>query len=242
MTAPVLVLSRLILVFFVIVGVLFVWHGIRDASRGESLDLDELQVALFYGAIAPFALGKILPLNDWIARQQQRNPGAMLVLRRTTFTTCCYLAALLMWAVACAMEFLPNQTNRMPATIGLIGIAIAAFAVLRTGITTFLSLSPSGLEYSRFKLEPIPWRDIVSSRVAGTSHMIALTLVDEERYVRNGFRAVPHWRSVFVPSRFMVSPDSFDVSPEWLRQAIQIRLDAFGRPNSPTTVQRQGTH
>lgn len=241
MTAPVLILSRLIWVFLLAVGLLVIWDAIGDALRGER-NLDAAQVALFYGAITPLSLGKILPLNDWIAKRDQQNVDAVLVLRRTHFTTGCYLAALTMWAAACGMEFLPSQANRVPAVVGLVAIAIAIYGVVRSGMSTVLLLGPSGLEYSRFKREPIPWRDIVSARVAGTKHMIALTLVDEERYVRNGFRAVPYWLSVFAPSRFMVSPDGFDVSPEWLRRAIQTRLDAFGRPTSPTTVQRQGTH
>jgi hypothetical protein len=208
-----------------------------------------LAIGLFYGALAPFALGRLVSHTAWKHRHSYRDPRSQLVINRSWFSSACYLVALLMLAGACVYGPVLNGPDDFAHFVGLLGLAAWALAVLavsRSQISTALILSSEGLNYTPFKVGTIAWSDIRAAEIACAKqgYVIALHIPDEDKYIRRGFTRIPKWMKVFVPSLFMVPNATFGVSPKWLRTAIQVRLDHFGAVGRPTfqTVQRQGSH
>jgi hypothetical protein len=243
------VISKIFWTLLLLLGLFLAWSYFgNDLLMARPLEPGMLSVGLIYGALAPLSLGKLISLTERQHKDSYRDPRVPLTIRRTRFTFICFIFALLMVAAACISRLVVSESGeaaQIASMLGLIVVALAVFGASRYQATNVLVLDPEGLQYGRFKNEAIAWRDIIGARIAraGKARVIALDLVDEEKYVQKGFRVVPRWLSFLVPSRLMISPDSFDVSPEWLRTAIQVRLEAFGFPRSQSaTVQRQGTH
>jgi len=121
------------------------------------------------------------------------------------------------------------------ALAALVGGA-AAFATSKLRNPVTLTLSPQGLDYSVFKTGPIAWPDVVAAipSSVGRVSVIALNLVDETKYLPRSGRLPGSWGNrFFLSTSFAIQPKAFDVSAKLIMKAINTRLSAFGRTESP---------
>lgn len=239
-------ISRILWVLVLVLGA-FIVVSFVDVRRflGGHPDETETIVILLFGPLAPLAVGKLSTFTMWKHKGTYLNGHETLIIKRPWFMSACFATSLLM--------FISGLIRLSTAENGNFGLTLAIYAVVLVPVLWMaliqpqlakLTLSPRGLDYSLFKIGLIDWCDIREVRIAGTRHgaVIALDILDEQKYLDRGFKPLPSWMRAFVPSLFMVRVSTFGVSPEWLRTAIQVRLEAFGRCNASAspTIHRQG--
>ncbi len=243
------ILSRIVWLFLLLLGLFFVLLKIgADVMRGE-VDLDHLGMTLFFGGFIPLSVAMLISPTSWRLRDAVRDPKAHLRITRSWYVSTGQLLGALLMGSACAYALAfgeaEDSSNEL-ASAGLLIFGGFALGIVFAHSTMVLTLAPNGLDFSGFRCGPIAWTDIsaVEVRRVFRTYVVNLQVRDEEKYVQRGFKRLGHrwlWTRVFNPSPFSLPSAMFDVSPEWLRRAIQIRLDHFGVVSRPATVQCQGT-
>jgi hypothetical protein len=205
-------------------------------------DVDALALGFLFLGIVLLAILKLL---DWSAHRHAKaakEPMATFVLTFSRVSLVLLSGAYLSLAAACAIpiaEGIDDPTIRLVAWVGLLAFAGAAIALPIQKRFVTLTMSPYGLDYTSFQVGPISWRDIgdVSISRLFRTESVALQIADEEKYLGRRSSPIKRWL------RWRIVGQAFDVSPQWLAKAIQLRIDHFGKTAStnPPTVQRQGT-
>lgn len=245
MNVIVWILSRVVWVFLLLLGLFVVLFKVAvDVMNGE-VRTDHLGMTLFFGGFVPLSLAMLISPTSWRLRKVVNDPKARLRITRSWYVSAGQLLGALLMGSACAYGLADDSINGL-ASAGLLLFAGFALGIIFAHSTMILTLSPEGLDFSGFRCGPIAWNDIgaVEVRRVFRTYVVNLQLHDEEKYVQRGFKRLGHrwlWTRVFNPSPFSLPSAMFDVSPEWLRRVIQIRLDHFGVASRPPTVQRQGT-
>lgn len=218
--------------------------GIDLLLRGE-VSGDDLGMGLFWSGVLACTIGLLVNPFPWRKRREARDATAQLLIKPPVLTIYGMIAGLVSMVASCAYVLATGPVDGL-AVAGLVvfGISLVGLPVFRR--TTTIRLSPQGLDYGGFACGSIPWPDIesVEANYASSAFIVTLRLRDEGKYAERGLRGIgPRWRWVhrFLGSPFSIPTIMFNVSPEWLRRAIQVRLDHFGAstPSHPT-VQRQG--
>lgn len=239
------ILSRAVWMFLLLLGLFVVLMKVAvDVMHGE-VHTDHLGMTLFFGGFIPLSLAMLISPTSWRLRNVVSDPNAQLRVTRSWYVSAGQLLGAVMMGSACAYALANDSSNGL-ASAGLLIFAGFALGIVVAHSTMVLTLSPDGLDFIGFRCGPIAWTDITAVEVRRVfrTYVVNLQLRDEEKYVQRGFKRLGHrwlWTRVFNPSPFSVPSAMFDVSPEWLRRAIQIRLDHFGVASRPPTVQRQGT-
>lgn len=244
-------LSRPVWLVLLLIGLLFVLLTIGiDVMRGE-LDTEHLGMTLFFSGLIPISLVMLVSPTAWRLRNAVRDPTASLKITRAWVVSIGLLMGTLLMTSASIYALAAGSADdpgRGLAIVGLVVCPLAALGVLLMHSIVWLTLSPEGLDFSAFRCGPIAWSDIGAVYVQRMfrTYVVALEVRDEEKYIARGFRRPGlrwRWTRFFSPSLFSLPTAMFDVSPEWLRRAIQVRLDHFGVTGQSRheTVQRQGS-
>lgn len=249
MSAIAWILSRIVWVFLLLLGLVVVLMKVAvDLMNGEAR-VDHLGMTLFFGGFVPLSLAMLISPTSWRLRHVVSDPRVRLRITRSWYVSAGQLLGALLMGSACAYALTigdgDGSSNGL-ASAGLLTSVGFAVGIVFAHSTMILTLSPEGLDFHGFRCGPIAWTDIsaVEVRRVFRTYVVNLQLRDEEKYVLRGFKRLGHrwlWTRVFNPSPFSLPIAMFDVSPEWLRRAIQIRIDHFGVASRPPTVQRQGT-
>jgi hypothetical protein len=249
MNAIAWILTRVVWIFLLLLGLFVVLMKIAvDVMNGE-VRTDHLGMALFFGGFIPLSLAMLVSPTSWRLRHVVGDPKARLHITRSWYVSAGQLLGALLMGSACAYALAvgdADDSSNGLASAGLLLFAGFAVGIIFAHSTMILTLAPEGLDFRGFRCGPIAWTDIAAVEVRRVfrTYVVNLQLRDEEKYVQRGFKRLGHrwlWTRVFNPSPFSLPSAMFDVSPEWLRRAIQIRLDYFGVASRPPTVQRQGT-
>jgi hypothetical protein len=244
------ILSRVVWVFLLLLGLFVVLMKVAvDLMNGE-VRLDHLGMTLFFGGFIPLSLAMLISPTSWRLRHLVSDPKARLLITRSWYVSAGQLLGALLMGSACAYAIVvgdPDDSSNGLAIAGLLIFAGFALIIILAHSTMVLTLAPEGIDFRGFRCGPIAWTDIgaVEVRRAFRTYVVNLQLRDEEKYVQRGFKRLGHrwaWTRVFNSSPFSLPSAMFDVSPEWLRRAIQVRLDHFGVASRHPTVQRQGSH
>jgi hypothetical protein len=218
--------------------------GIDLLLRGEVRG-DDLGMGLFWSGVLACTIGLLVNPFPWRKRREARDPTAQLLIKPPVLTIYGMIAGLVSMAASCAYVL---------ATGPFDGLAVAGLVVFGTALmglpvflrTTTIRLSPQGFNYSGFACGSIPWPDIesVEADCVFRTFIVTLRLRDEEKYTERELKGIGprrRWVRQFLGSPFSIPTIMFNVSPDWLRRAIQVRLDHFGvsTPSHPT-IQRQG--
>ncbi|HEX6119884.1 MAG TPA: hypothetical protein VFZ03_10590 [Dongiaceae bacterium] len=217
--------------------------------RGE-LDTENLGMTLFFGGFIPTSLVMLVNPTAWRLRHAVRNPNVPVKITRSWVVTVGILIGALLMTSASVYALVSSPADdpsRGLAIFGLVVCPVAGLGAVLMQVIVALTLSPEGLDFSAFKCGPIAWSDISAVYVQRMfrTYVVAVEVRDEEKYIARGFRRPGlrwRWTRFFSPSLFSLPSAMFDVSPEWLRRAIQIRLDHFAAAGQsrPPMVQRQG--
>jgi hypothetical protein len=243
------ILSRIVWLFLLLLGLFVVLMKIAvDVMHGE-VGTDHLGMALFFGGLIPLSLAMLISPTSWRLRHVVGDPKARLLITRSWYVSAGQLLGALLMGSACAYALAVADAD--DSSNGLASAGLLIFVGFIVGIvlahsTMVLTLAPEGLDFRGFRCGPIAWTDIsaVEVRRVFRTYVVNLQLRDEQKYVQRGFKRLGHrwlWTRVFNPSPFSLPGAMFDVSPDWLRRAIQVRLDHFGVASRPPIVQRQGT-
>lgn len=228
----------------------FAAFGVDLLLRG-SVGAENLAMGLFFGGVVAFAIGFLVNPFPWCARRTIRDPNAELTVTAPLSLIVGLGVALLLVASSCVYVLLSGSTDNLERGMAIGGLILCLFAIPGAALVrrrNWLKLSPHGLDYSGFGCGPIAWRDIALVEVdyRWRSWVVILDVRDEEKYFQRGLKGFSRrrWLRHFIWSPFSIPTLVFNVSPQWLRRAVQTRLDYFsgaGTANMPT-VQRQGTH
>jgi hypothetical protein len=204
-------------------------------------------VGLFFGALIPIAIPGLINPTAMKHRHASAQPQPSITIRRSWWATGARVVGLLMMVLALGRALASGIDDSFESGLAVAGIVLLTGLVLsliRLQLTVSLALSPEGLNYSLFRVGAIPWQDIDSVNVVRVlrSDAIVLRLRDEEKYYHRGFKRLARWARLFASRPFMLPDAMFDVSPEWLRHAIEIRLAYFRTADTPQAVERQGSH
>lgn len=246
------VLSKLALLLGLLWGLLmvFVTFGI-DLLLDGKIATDDLGSGLFWSGFSAFLIGMLINPFPWRMRHVARNPNAELVITPPLSTICGMAVGLVLMTSSCAYVLASGSADDTARDLAIVGLVV--FGVTLLGLPVFgrmatLKLSSQGLEYNQFGCGLIAWPDIeaVEADYMSRSFFVTLQLRDEEKYIQRGLKGIGlrrRWVRWFLRSPLSIPTIMFNVSPAWLRNAIQIRLDHFGGAamrNLPI-VQRQGT-
>jgi hypothetical protein len=242
------VLTKFALVIALLWGLLMVFSafGIDLLLRG-AVSGDNLGMGLFWSGLVACAIGLLVNPIPWQKRHEARDPTAELVIKPPIFTICGMIAGLVLMVISCAYVLATGPVDGL-AIAGLVvfGIALIVFPIF--GRMSTLKLSPQGLDYSGYACGSIAWPDIesVEADYVSRTFIVTLRLRDEEKYIQRGLRGIGlrrRWVRRLLWSPFSIPTIMFNVSPRWLRRAIQVRLNHFGGTavRIASTVQRQGT-
>jgi hypothetical protein len=226
--------------------------GLYLATR--ALTAQETSWSLLSGAaalfsIVPFSLMRFAGLTARRYAAAAQDPNATLILQQTTVSRIGNVVMFMSLAAACGfglIDGVDDPVNRLLTWVGFaLFLVMPITASVRGPGSPRMTLGPAGLDYSLFKIGPIAWNDIarVELRRVLRSQTIALYLSDEDKYFRRGFKRPGKffgWTKHMVPSEFLIPAAMFDVSPEWLLQAIQVRLDHFGMADRRSARWQQG--
>lgn len=245
------VLSKIAFLIALLWGLLmmFATFGIDLVLHG-SIETEDLGTGLFFGGVVAFAIGFLVNPFPWRARRAARDPNAELAMATPLTMLVGMIVALLLVASACAYVLASgpgSSAERGMAIGGLILCLLGLIGAPRIRRRHSLRLSSHGLDYSGFGCGPIAWRDIALAEVdyRWRSWVVTLEVSDEEKYFQRGlagFGRRSRWVRHLLWSPFSIPVLVFNVSPEWLRRAVQIRVDHFsnsGTASSPI-AQRQG--
>jgi hypothetical protein len=239
-------LTKFALAMAMLWGLLMVFSafGIDLLLRGEASG-DDLAMGLFWSGVLACTIGLLVNPFPWRKRREARDPTAQLLIKPPVLTIYGMIAGLASMVASCAYVLAIGPVD---------GLAVAGLVVFGTALiglpvflrTTTIRLSPQGLDYSGFPCGSIPWSDIesVEADYLSRTFIVTLRLRDEGKYAERmlrGFSPRQRWVRRFLGSPFSIPTIMFNVSPDWLRRAIEVRLDHFGvnTPSHPT-VQRQG--
>lgn len=134
----------------------------------------------------------ILKVSGWLRKAPRPiDPQQKLVFKFPTDQKLASIAGCLGFVLAAKgiLEIGPSTQNTMAWWgMGFFGLGAVVSAGLLWKDMVSLTLSDKGLEYSRFKVGPIAWKDIqgISPTTLGRSTIINLHLVDEEAYFARG--------------------------------------------------------
>jgi hypothetical protein len=241
--------TKIVWLFLLLVGLFVVFMKVAvDLLNGE-IRTEHLGMTLFFGGFIPLSIAMLINPTSWRLRHNVGDPQAALTITRSWYVSVLLLMGALLMASACAYALAsgsPDDGTHGLAAAGLLIFVGMALSVILLHSTMSLKLSPEGLDFSGFKCGPIAWRDISAVAIERVfrTYVVAIQVRDEEKYVQRGFRRLGlrwSWTRIFASAPFSLPSGMFDVSPEWLRRAIQIRLDYFGVADRLPTVQRQGT-
>lgn len=238
--------TKLMWLVLLLVGLFFVLlMAARTAMDPEGVSA-YWNVGLFFGAFIPISVPALVNPTAIKHRHASDHPQLAIKILRSWWTTGARLVGFLMMALACGWALASGIDDTFESGLAVAGVVLfagLALSLIRLQVTVSLGLSPEGLDYSLFRMGPIPWQDIAAVEVERVlrTDAVVLYLRDEEKYYQRGFKCLARWAQLFSSTPFMIPDAMFDVSPEWLRRAIQIRLDHFGAASRPPTAQREGT-
>lgn len=226
----------------------FAIFALTGAFSGPEISWSMLSTATLLFAVLPLPL---MRLASGTARRQAKtaaDPKATLTLKRSLSSVAGMVWMFAALATACGFGLasgIDDQTTRLAVWAGLIVFAILAASVPFQRNQAKVTLSPAGLDFNQFKVGAIAWPDIdrVEIHRVMRTRLISLFLRDEDKYFRRGFKRpgkLLKWTTHLVPSEFSIADATFDVPAEWLLNAIQVRLDHFGKADPQMAVQRQG--
>ena len=241
--------TKLMWLALLLVGLFFVLlMAVRTVLDPESASA-YWNVGLFFGAFIPIAIPGLVNPTAMRHRRASGQPQLSITIRRSWWATGARLVGLLMMVLALGKALASGIDDDFESGLAVAGVVLfasLALSLIRLQLTVSLALTSEGLDYSLFRVGPISWQDIGSVDVERVlrSDVVILHLRDEEKYYRRGFKRLARWARLFASTPFVMPDAMFDVSPDWLRHAIQIRLDHFGIPGQsrPLTVERQGSH
>jgi hypothetical protein len=246
MSAVAWIVSRIGWLFLLLLGLFVVLMQVAVDVMHGGVRTDHLGMTLFFGGFIPLSLAMLVSPTSWRLRHVVGDPQARLLVTRSWYVSAGQLMGARLMGSACAYAIYADDSSDGFASAGLLLCVGFAVGIVFAHSTMILTLAPEGLDFRGFRCGPIAWADIgaVQVRRVFRTYVVNLQVRDEEKYLRRGFKRLGHrwlWTRVFNPSPFSLPTAMFDVSPEWLRRAIQIRLDHFGAASRPPTVQRQGT-
>jgi hypothetical protein len=241
--------SKLVWLALLLVGMFFVLLMTARMLMAGEPRIEYWGVGLFFAAFIPISIPELVNPTALKHRHTFNQPHVPITIRRSWWATGARAAGLLMMALVCGSAIASGIEDGFRlglAVAGVVVFALAALSLIRLQLIVSLALSPEGLDYSSFRSGPIPWQDIESVDVVRVlrSDVVALRLRDEEDYYQRGTKRLARWARFVAATPFMLPDAMFDVSPEWLRHAIQIRLDYSRTASKPLlhAVERQGTH
>jgi hypothetical protein len=239
--------TKLMWLALLLVGLFFVLlMAARIAMNPDSASA-YWNVGLFFGAFIPIAIPGLANPTAMKHRHASGQPHLPITIRRSWWATGARLLGLLMMASALGRALASGIDDGFESGLAVAGVVLfagLALSLIRLQLTVSLALTSEGLDYSLFRIGPISWQDIGSVDVERVlrSDIVVLHLRDEEKYYRRGLKRLTGWARFFASTPFMLPDAMFDVSPEWLRHAIEVRLAHFRTADKPQAVERQGSH
>lgn len=225
------------------------WYFLAAALRGPEVSWSLLSGAMLFFALLPLSLARLADVTARRRAVAAADPAATLDIRQSALSRAAIMLMFLAMSACCAFglrEGVQDITLRVLVWIGLVAfLASAIDAPFRGASSARMTLSPAGLDYSGFKIGPIAWTDIERAEQHRVlrSQVIALFVRDEEKYFRRGFKRPGRllgWTKYMVPSLFLLPDAMFDVSLDWLLEAIQVRIDHFGAAGQSASGRQHG--
>jgi hypothetical protein len=221
----------------------FATFGIDLVLRG-SIGTEDLGTGLFFTGVLAIALGLLINPNPLRARRAARDPNAELAITTPLSLICGMVLGSVLVASSCTYVLVSGTGNGMERGMAIAGLLVCVSVLVGVPFhrrTNLLKLSPRGLNYSGFGCGPIAWRDITVAEVeyVWRSWVVTLHVRNEENYIQAGLKGIGvrrRWLRRVLWSPLSIPSLMFNVSPEWLRRVIQVRIDHFGITDAPNSA------